>query len=285
VQARAGIGGMRAEDMFRPAMPAGVQRFLAAQQVAVLATIDTDGRVWASMRSGPPGFLLALDERTVVIGGYGHPDDPLLANLTAPSAMGMLVIHLATRHRMRLNGTASMRPDGHIVLTTEQVYGNCPQYIQAQTVVGDHAPVYASARTTTHLEARQHGWLTAADTCFLATAHPQAGADASHRGGKPGFMRLEGERQLLFPDYPGNNMFNSLGNITAYPRAGLLVPDFRTGAALQISGPARILWDNQRIREFPGAQRLVEFDIERVVELPQATLLRFTFDSYSPVLP
>jgi uncharacterized protein len=196
----------------------------------------------------------------------------------------MLVIHLATRHRVRLNGTASVRPDEHIILTTEQVYGNCPQYIQARTVVGEHAPVHTSARTTTHLEARQQGWLAAADTCFLATAHPQAGADASHRGGKPGFMRMEGERQLLFPDYAGNNMFNSLGNITAYPQAGLLVPDFHTGAALQLSGTARILWDDRHIQEFPGAQRLVEFDIERVIELPQATLLRFTFDSYSPVL-
>jgi predicted pyridoxine 5'-phosphate oxidase superfamily flavin-nucleotide-binding protein len=286
-QTRAGVGsdGLAADAMYRAVMPTGVQRFLSAQQLAVLSTMDAEGRVWASMRSGPPGFLHPLDESTVEIGGYSHPSDPLLANLTAHAEAGMIVIHLAARHRVRLNGTARTLPDGRIVLSTRQVYGNCPQYIQARVVIGDRAVSPAPARFGKRLDRRQQHSIEQADTLFIATAHPQSGADASHRGGRPGFVCVGSETRLLFPDYRGNNMFNTLGNIVSNPRTGLLFPDFQSGGGLQLSGSARILWDDPRVKQFEAAQRLVEFDIERVIELPEATLLRFEFQSYSPILP
>jgi hypothetical protein len=93
------------------------------------------------------------------------------------------------------------------------------------------------------------------------------------------------EDRIVFPDYRGNNYFNSLGNIASYPRAGLLVPDFASGAALQISGTARVLWDDPGLAAFPGAERLVAIDVERVLELPHATRLGFTFVDASPFLP
>ncbi len=287
VQARAGVGsdGLPAEAMYRAAMPSGVQRFLAMQQLAVFSTRDAEDRVWASMRSGPPGFLQPLDESTLEIGGYSDPGDPLLANLAAHVEAGMVVIHLAARHRVRLNGTARAHPDGRIILSTRQVYGNCPQYIQARTVIGEREVSKAPARIGKKLARKQRRAIEQADTLFIATFHAQSGADASHRGGLPGFVCFEGEDHLLFPDYRGNNMFNTLGNIVSNPRTGLLFPDFQSGSALQLSGQARILWDDPRMKQFEGAQRLVEFDIERVIELPEATLLRFEFQSYSPYLP
>jgi uncharacterized protein len=286
VQSRAGVGSddLRAEDMYRPVMPTGVQRFLTTQQLAVLCTMDAEGRLWASMRSGPAGFLRATNDSTIEIGGYSHPDDPLRANLNAHAKLGMIVIHLAARHRIRLNGTARPLPDGRIVFTTRQVYGNCPQYIQARIVAGERKDAAASARVSGELNSGQQKSIEHADTLFIATAHPEAGADASHRGGRPGFVCVENQKRLLIPDYPGNKMFNSLGNIEAYPRAGLLFPDFESGSALQLSGAARILWDDPRTKEFPGALRLLEVDIERVIELPVATHLRFKFQSYSPNL-
>jgi predicted pyridoxine 5'-phosphate oxidase superfamily flavin-nucleotide-binding protein len=271
--------------MYRAAMPHGVQHFLSEQRLAVLSTLDKDGRVWASMRTGPPGFLHALDERTVEVAGTSHPEDPLLPNLAAPANAGMLVIHLATRHRVRVNGTAQLQPDGRIRLSTEQVYGNCPQYIQARNILGEQKRTVGPARFGHELDEKAQGWIGSTDTLFIATAHAQSGADASHRGGKPGFVRVENPKRLLIPDYAGNNMFNTLGNIESYPHAGLLFPDFESGDVLQLSGSARILWDDARIGAFKGAQRLIEFDIERVVELPQAIPLRFEFQDYSPVLP
>jgi len=286
VQARVGVAsdGLAAEEMYHATMGAGVQRFLLAQQVAVLASMDPDGRIWASLRSGPVGFLHPEDERIVQIGGYSHPDDPLLRNLERQGAAGMLVINLATRHRVRLNGRAQVEADGAIRMVLDQVYGNCPQYIQARDITGEHAPSGAPARRAGRLDEDQRHWLESSDTFFLATGHAQSGLDASHRGGKPGFVRIEDEGHLVFPDYSGNKMFNSLGNISSYPKAGLLFPNFESGAALQLSGTAKILWDDPRTAAFPGARRLVDFEVEQVLELPRATLLKFEFRGYSPHL-
>jgi len=286
-QARAGVGsdGLAADSMYHAVMPTGVQRFLTAQQLAVFSTRDGEDRVWASMRSGPPGFLRPLDEGTLEIGGYSDPSDPLLANLAAHAEAGMIVINLAARQRIRLNGTATACPDGRIVLSARQVYGNCPQYIQVRAVIGDREVSPAPVRYGKELDEQQRRAIEHADTLFIATAHLQSGADASHRGGRPGFVCVESDARLLFPDYRGNNMFNTVGNIVSNSRTGLLFPDFQSGRALQLSGRARILWDDPRMKQFEGAQRLVEFDIERVIELPEATRLRFAFQSYSPVLP
>ncbi|HWH76099.1 MAG TPA: pyridoxamine 5'-phosphate oxidase family protein, partial [Candidatus Binatus sp.] len=265
VQKHAGVGreGLQADQMYHAALPAGVRKFLPRQQLAVLATIDGDGRLWASMRSGRSGFLQVIDNQTLQIGGCGHPEDPLLPNLAANDAMGALVIDLAGRNRLRLNGTARALPNGQILLMTKQVYGNCQKYIQARAIVGEQDSLNAPACHDVRLSDSQRNWLAQADTFFIATAHRQAGADASHRGGTPGFVRVENDRRLIFPDYPGNNMFNSLGNVESNPRAGLLLPNFQTGAALQLTGSAKILWQDPRLSDFAGAQRLIEIEIER----------------------
>jgi uncharacterized protein len=286
VQARVGVGadGLGAQEMYRPAMASGVQHFLAAQQLAVVSTLDEKGRPWASLRSGQPGFLRALDEHTLEISGYSHPDDPLIANLAKPGPAGVLAINLAARHRVRLNGEAHIDSAGRVVVGLNQVYGNCPQYIQAREIHGEREPKANETRRAESLDARLRRWLESADTLFLATAHPEAGLDASHRGGKPGFVRVENAKRFVFPDYAGNNMFNSLGNITSYPRAGLLFPDFKSGETLQITGAANIIWEGLQIAEFRGARRLVSIDIEKIVELSPGILLQFEFKGYSPYL-
>jgi len=286
VQVRAGVGpeGLAAEEMYHATMGAGVVRFLALQHIAVLSTRDCDGRVWASLRSGPPGFLRAADPLTLEISGRSHPEDPLLKNLASTVPTGALVINLEARQRVRLNGDAQLTEAGMVRMTVKQVYGNCPQYIQARRIIGDRALSDVSATHGDSLNERWRRWVESADTFFLATAHSNSGLDASHRGGKPGFVGVESETRILFPDYPGNRMFNSLGNITSCPKAGLLFVDFQSGAGLQLSGTASILWEDGRIAEFPGAQRLVALDIERVIELPQVTRLEFEFRSYSPHL-
>jgi len=120
---------------------------------------------------------------------------------------------------------------------------------------------------------------------FRARPGQTRGADASHRGGLPGFVRVEGDRRLEWPDYPGNAMFNTLGNLAADPRAGLLFVDFEQGHTLQISGRARVVWDERRAAEFAGAERVVEFDVEEVVERRGALPLRWRFVEYSPFNP
>jgi len=80
-------------------------------------------------------------------------------------------------------------------------------------------------------------------------------------------------------------MFNTLGNILANPNAGLLFVDFNEKSALQVTGKAEIIWDKERIAEFAGAERLVEFEIERIIEIANVISLRWQFLGYSPFNP
>jgi hypothetical protein len=212
------------------------------------------------------------------------PGDPLGGNLRTGAFAGLLAIDLATRRRMRVNGRLEAAAGRPITIHVDQAYSNCPKYIQrraAEEGMPQKAP--RVSQRSDSLTEEQRAWIRRADSFFMATLHPDAGADASHRGGMPGFVWVEGDR-LVWPDYPGNLMYNTLGNIAVHPRAGLVVPDFDSGAVLQLTGRAAIEWDPIRTAEVPGAERLVELVVEEVVEiagvLPSARVL-----DYSPFNP
>lgn len=289
VQARAGVQdtARRVAGVIRSTMPSVAQEFLRSQRIVVMSTVGSDGRVWASILTGKPGFMQPVDERTLRIDAEPVSGDPLTENLQTGDEIGVLVIELSTRRRMKVKGKAELLQNGGIYVHAERVYALCPKYIQARDVVADPAEsqVAHSIQRVENLTEKQRNWIAKADTFFIASFDPETGADASHRGGYPGFIRVLNENKLIFPDYSGNNMFNTLGNISVNPNAGLLFIDFERGNTLQITGKAQVIWDKNRIAEFTGAERLVEFEIERVIEIAGAIPLRWQFLGYSPFNP
>jgi hypothetical protein len=304
VQQRAGVERMasRIGGSIHTGIPRAAEEFLAQRLWVVLATTDARGRPWASVLSGSPGFVRVLHRGNggtstpafsappaspalVRLEAAPSPSDPLATNLATTEFVGLLAIDLATRRRMRLNARLEPDASGGILLRADQVYSNCPKYIQRRVESGGASRQDAvEVHRASALSGAQRQWVAAADTFFIATVNPGEGADASHRGGAPGFVRVEGDR-LIWPDYPGNMMFNTLGNIAAYPRAGLLFPDFGTGSALQVTGRASIDWDSARAADVPGAERLVELIVEEVVEVRGALPGRLELVEYSPHLP
>jgi predicted pyridoxine 5'-phosphate oxidase superfamily flavin-nucleotide-binding protein len=285
VQARAGVQeeaealGKSIGSIIKPA----AKEFLHSQQLAIASTIEANGRVWASLLMGEPGFMQGVAEQRVRITATPIPGDPLNENLRFRDEMGILAIDLATRRRLRLNGRAEMQPDCGIDLHTQQVYFNCPKYIQARHLdtAATKLPVVPEIRHTKTLTSEQQHWIAQVDTFFIASFHPESGADASHRGGYPGFVRILNASQLVFPDYSGNNMFNTLGNIAVNPFSGLLFIDFEQGNSLQLTGKACVVWDAEPAKEFAGAERLVEFQINEVIAITGASPLRWRFVEYS----
>jgi predicted pyridoxine 5'-phosphate oxidase superfamily flavin-nucleotide-binding protein len=289
VQARAGVRdtARRVAGVIRSTIPPTAQEFLRSQQMVVMSTVDSHGRVWASILTGKPGFIQAVDERTLRIDAEPVSGEPLSENLKTGDEIGVLVIELSTRRRMKVKGKAELLQKRGIYVHAERVYALCPKYIQARVVVADPAESRVGHRIQRleNLSEKQRNWIAKADTFFIASFHPETGADASHRGGYPGFVTVLNENKLVFPDYSGNNMFNTLGNISANPNAGLLFIDFERGNTLQFTGKAQVIWDNDRVAEFAGAERLVEFDVERVIEIAGAIPLRWEFLGYSPFNP
>lgn len=288
VQERAGVRDQadRVGRGIHPAIPPPAREFLSAQPLAILGAMAGDGRVWASPLSGDPGFMAAVDAHSVAIDARPPAGDPLAAGLDQETGVGLLVMDPATRRRLRLNGTARLRPGGGLLLRAAQVYANCPKYIQAREWYMAQDPAGpGQPRRSFSLDREQRRWIAGADTFFIASHHPEAGADASHRGGNPGFVQVLDARRLAWRDYPGNNMFQTLGNLWASPRAGLLFLDFERGHSLQLTGSARVVWDGRRAAASDTVERRVEFEIETAVQIAAATRLRYRFMGYSPFNP
>ena len=256
-------------------IPPAVAPVLRRQRMAVAASLDGEGRPWASLLTGPAGFIEAVDGGLLRIAAALPPDDPLTANLRARPELGLLVLDTGTRQRLRFNGRGRLSPDG-LFLLVEEVYGNCPKYIQKRRLVGERAGEAGPLLRSSSLDARQHTLIAGADTLFVATWHPKGGADASHRGGRPGFVRVMADGMLEFSDYPGNNMFNTLGNLAGHPRAGLLFVDFARGDLLQLTGRAQIVWK---------PETAVRVEIEEVRETAGGSPLRFELVEPWPANP
>ena len=274
----------------RPFMPDQHREFFARLPFLIAGTVDRDGQPWASILTGRPGFLATPDDRTLTIAARPLPGDPLAAGLAPGRPIGLLGLEPSTRRRNRANGVIRQAGDGGFTVAIHQSFGNCPKYIQARTPEPVAvAPAGAPPRTSDGLDADDRALIGQADTFFIATAHLPStaglagGADVSHRGGKPGFVRVEGN-QLTVPDFIGNFYFNTLGNLALEPRAGLLFPDFETGDLLYLAVTGEIVWDGPEVERFEGAQRLMRLTVTRAIRLAGTLPFRWSAPEYSPVL-
>lgn len=271
-----------ARQAVRSYLPAQHREFYAGLPFVVMAARDAGGRPWATVLTGDPGFVRTPDDRRLLIDSRPAAGDALHGGLTTGGDVGVLGIDLATRRRNRVNGRLA-RHGAPIRIDVTQAFGNCPQYIHPRSwrrakPAGGHAGVVRATR----LHARARAWIQASDTMFIASGYrgegddPAFGMDASHRGGPSGFVRVVSDQRLAFPDYAGNNYFNTIGNLVMDPRIGLLFVDFTRGSLLQVTGLADIRWDPGEPGEHPGGQRLVTVDIEEVVELQEVLPLRWS---------
>lgn len=272
------LAGVRARaEHARPAIgtsiPAVAARFVADQRFLVLGAADAEGRMWASLLVGEPGFAAALDEHTLEIATVPVAGDPLRSVLAQSASVGVILIDPATRRRMRVNGDAEPTSTGQRV-AVRQVYANCPKYIQQRRIERTESVESGPVRVSEALDDAQQMLIVSADTFFVATRSAGGEADASHRGGNSGFVAVLGERSLRWPDYVGNAMMMTLGNLQEDPSAGLLFVDWKNGTTLQVSGRAEVEW--QADPAIPGAQRQVTFAIDQVVQLDRGSPLAWS---------
>jgi predicted pyridoxine 5'-phosphate oxidase superfamily flavin-nucleotide-binding protein len=277
MQARAGVQAQMAQigpRVLRDHMPDQHREFFGLLPFVLVGSVDAQGQPWASVLAGAPGFMQSPDPTHLHIGARPLPHDPLNTTLHDGAALGLLGIQPHTRRRNRMNGRARLQ-DGGVTVEVGQSFGNCPKYIQAREPVWvPGAPAGQIAFEGPGLDEASRGLIRAADTFFIATAHPQAsaggersqGVDVSHRGGPPGFVNVAGE-VLTVPDYAGNHFFNTLGNIALHPAAGLLFVDFDRGDLLYLAVQAKVVWD--------GSLRLLRMQVTHARRVQGALPLRW----------
>lgn len=108
------------------------------------------------------------------------------------------------------------------------------------------------------------GFIERSPMFFLATADAEGRPECSYKGGLPGFVRVVSARTLAFPDYDGNGMFKSMGNLLVNPRVGMLFIDFEHPDRMRVNGTATIQENDPLLSEYPGAQLIIRVQAEQI---------------------
>ncbi|MFO1233540.1 MAG: pyridoxamine 5'-phosphate oxidase family protein [Rivihabitans pingtungensis] len=209
----------------RPAMPDAHRAFFAELPWLLAGAVDADGQPWASALCGAPGFIHSPEADRLDIAAPLAAHDPLRVCLRVGARIGLLGLQPHSRRRNRANGqVAALTPQAEAwrwrkaLATARSTSTRAPSHLAARR----QRPALHCAAT---LDARAQALIRQADTCFIASAHPDDdgqpahGVDVSHRGGPPGFVQVVDEQRLWLPDYSGNGYFNTLGNLHLHPRA------------------------------------------------------------------
>ncbi|PFH09855.1 hypothetical protein BCF11_2260 [Collimonas sp. PA-H2] len=300
VQQRAGVLEKMAarSQVIRAAMPDQHREFFSQLPFMIVGSVDRQQQPWASIVTGAPGFVTSPDAEHLRIHAHALAADPLQQTLAANAAIGLLGIEPHTRRRNRMNGRVEQLDADGWTLKVEQSFGNCPKYIQARRPSAIDSASAAAPRVhrTGELDGAMQQLISSADTFFIATAFLQEqsadgeageggyGADVSHRGGKPGFVRIDDAKTLTVPDFVGNFFFNTIGNLVVHPRAGLLFIDFASGDLIYLAVTAELIWDGPEVASFAGAQRLLRFHVEQAIRVEASLPLRWSAAEFSPAL-
>lgn len=285
---------MHVPDMDNPTFPSlSPQLANHARIVPLIAigTLDKHGRPWTTLWGGEKGIsqpiahgILGIKSQVV------RQHDPVVEELVGKDGDGTVVreegegrmvsgltIDLETRKRTKLYGrmvagALSMREDEatetqqhvaevQLVLKIEQSLGNCPKYLNKKHIEpAESNPELIS--DSPQLPQQALDLLSKADLFFLSSANHDQDMDTNHRGGPPGFVRVISNDAsgaiLCYPEYSGNRLYQTLGNLKTNPVVGLCVPDFETGDMLYLTGTTTILIGPEAAKILPRSNLAVK---------------------------
>lgn len=270
----------------------GAINFIEKQSMAVVSSKNEQGELWASLLVGNFGFTKVPNSNTIVFNRntiMSNSDDVFYTNIQQHNHIGSLFIELDSRRRFRLNGVCQLQ-GAAIEVKVVEAYANCPKYIQRRIV---SLPEHFKKTISTTIEGSsltdgQKNWIRNADTFFVGSASEEGRLDASHRGGNPGFVEVLDEFSLKIPDYSGNSLYNTFGNIIQNPNVGLVFIDFEKGETLQLTGKATLLFNQQKETDLiktNGTGRYWIFTASRWIHTVNHHHIKWNFLEYSPFNP
>lgn len=294
VQAWAGESAIADHNsvMIADSIVRGAINFIEKQPMAIVGSRNKENELWASILIGNFGFLKVPDPETVIFDTRqltSNPADIFFSNILVDNQIGGLFIELSSRKRLRVNGTCTVE-GAKMVLSVHHAYPNCPKYIQRRVISMPEYFEKTLSKSTggTELTEEALNWIKSADTLFVASAGLDGQLDASHRGGNPGFVEITEDGRLKIPDYPGNSIFNTLGNVLQNPNVGLLFIDFEKRQTLQLTGTAELLFDQTSesdLLKTRGTGRYWYFQPSRWIHTIDHHRVEWSFLEYSPFNP
>jgi len=211
-----------------------IVEFMEVADLIVLATPSADGRLRFTAIGGRAPLIEVLGGASVAL--------PVALPVAMPGdsvPVGGLAIALAQRRRARLNGELTVGDD-RTVLDAAEAFTNCRKYVAPSEAIDSDTRIGPARREAIALgDPWLKGVLARAETAFLASVSPSGMPDVSHRGGPPGFFSFDpGAATLTWPEYVGDGMLKSAGNVRANGTITLLIVDLATGDAAELSGRA-----------------------------------------------
>lgn len=214
-------------QVIRPYMPDQHRAFYAQLPFIAAGAADADGWPWATLLTGPPGFIGSPDPEHLTVALTATGSDPVHAAIRKGAPAGLLGIELHSRRRNRVNGRAVSVTAESFTLKVDQAFGNCPQYIQLRELEGLDTPRSVRPPPLTQpvsgLQGRPEELIRETDIFFVSSyipagGHPaREGADVSHRGGRPGLPGDAGCRQANRPPPPGRGRLWKKGRVSPRP--------------------------------------------------------------------
>ncbi|KAH7069670.1 hypothetical protein BKA63DRAFT_519400 [Paraphoma chrysanthemicola] len=283
-----------------------------------LGTLDSQSRPWTTLLGGSPGFSEALGggfigTRTLVDG----VNDPVVQALVGDAANGEmlqpedggkllagLATDLMTRKRVKIGGkmvAGTMKETDVEILGTDvegpptkqhqvqlvtridQSLGNCPKYLNQYEM----RPALVEAKlvaTGSALSDEGRALINKSDMFFLTTSADED-MDVNHRGGPIGFVRVTAENQIVYPEYSGNRLYQSLGNLLINPKIGITFPDYESGDVLYVTGTSQVLVGGDAAAVLPGSNLAVQITIDEARFVQRGLPFRGTRRLPSPYNP
>nr|POF04565.1 hypothetical protein CFP56_56046 [Quercus suber] len=299
-----------------PALSPQLSRHLSIAPLIAVGTLDSDNKPWTTIWGGQPGLAQALGGNALGIKTQvARRHDPVVEELVGKEVGGEVkredgkgrmvsgvTMDLNARKRVKFFGrmvagalgsaeNGETGEDGaqvQLVLNIEQSLGNCPKYINCKTL----EPAI-SAPELIHsgpcLSQRGLDLLDKADVFFISSSNRNDDMDTNHRGGPSGFIRTTTDNPsgtvLYLPEYSGNRLYQTLGNLLVNPLAGLCVPDFISGDVLYMTGNTEILIADAATKVLPRSNLVVKFTVTDSRYVSSALPFRGTPGELSPYNP
>lgn len=301
-----------------PTLSPQLANHLQIAPLIAIGTVDSESRPWVTLLGGQKGMSQPLGSGIIGIKtAVAEKHDPVIELLVGNEPSGEirreegkgrmvsgLTIDLETRKRVKMYGrmiagALSEREDEAIgraeriaemqlVLKIEQSLGNCPKYLNKKKIEPALSrPKLVSESPQLPQEALQ--LIEKSDLFFVSSAQHDQDMDANHRGGPPGFVRVasngESGAVLLWPEYSGNRLYQTLGNLAVNSVAGLCFPDFDTGNMLYLTGRTEILVGKDASAELPRSNLCVRLTVTAARFVSDALPFRGILGERSPYNP
>jgi len=255
-----------ASRIIQDTIPDNALHFLSQQSIIWIGIEDDEKFLWAFPLTGSPGFISSTNTKFLEIdlNEENTIPDQWFRYFTKGKFIACLVIELSSRRRIRINGIIKEINKQKLHIEVQQAYPNCPKYIRSRVMLSNpETSTFQLVSSGTDLNEQSINIIDQSDTAFVASIGPN-GADVSHRGGPTGFIKCHSPNKIIMPDYRGNNMFNSLGNLSINNSGGLTIVDFNQAYFLQLAGEVNLLFDGKHPSiETDGTNRYWEMIIHK----------------------